>query len=76
MLVASAILGKLFSDNLPSASTWSTGVFIGLWLFVAAGNMWVGVAKAGYSAAEELPIFLLIFGVPAVAAIVVKWKVL
>jgi hypothetical protein len=38
--------------------------------------MWVGVAKAGYSVVEELPIFALIFGVPAVVAIVLKWKVL
>jgi hypothetical protein len=38
--------------------------------------MWVGVAKAGYSVGEELPIFLLIFGLPALAAILLKWKVL
>jgi hypothetical protein len=38
--------------------------------------MWIGVAKAGYSVAEELPIFALIFILPAAAAIIVKWKVL
>jgi hypothetical protein len=38
--------------------------------------MWVGVARAGYSVAEELPIFLLIFGVPAAAAILIKWRFL
>jgi hypothetical protein len=38
--------------------------------------MWVGVAKAGYSFTEELPIFLLIFAVPAAVAIVLKWKFL
>jgi hypothetical protein len=43
-------------------------VFIGLW-FVAAGvNMAVGVMRAGYSFTEELPIFLLIFSVPAALA--------
>ena len=36
--------------------------------------MWIGVAKAGYSINEELPIFLLIFGLPAAAAVVLKWK--
>ena len=40
---------------------------------VAAVNMWIGVAQAGYSFAEALPIFLLIFLGPA-AAIVIKWK--
>jgi hypothetical protein len=38
--------------------------------------MWVGVARAGYSVAEELPILLLLFGVPAVIAIILKWKFL
>jgi hypothetical protein len=36
--------------------------------------MWTGVAKAGYSATEELPIFLLLFVVPAVVAVVLGWK--
>jgi hypothetical protein len=35
--------------------------------------MWLGVSHAGYSAAEEFPIFLAIFGVPAVAAGVLWW---
>lgn len=43
-------------------------VFIGLWLVAAAANMYVGVARAGYSFKEELPIFLLIFCVPAAVA--------
>ena len=50
--------------------------FVALWLLVAAFNMWTGVAKAGYSAAEELPVFALIFLVPAVAAVLLKWRVL
>jgi hypothetical protein len=49
-------------------------VFIGLWFVAAAVNMYVGVARAGYSFMEELPIFLLIFAVPAVAAILVRAK--
>jgi hypothetical protein len=49
-------------------------VFIGLWFVVAAANMYVGVARAGYSFMEELPIFLLIFAVPAIAAILVRSK--
>jgi len=36
----------------------------------------VGVARAGYTFADELPIFLLIFAVPAIVAIVLKWKFL
>jgi hypothetical protein len=55
------------------AATW---IFCVAW-FVAAGvNMWMGVTKAGYSVREELPIFLVIFLLPAIVAVVVKWKFL
>jgi uncharacterized membrane protein YadS len=47
--------------------------FIVLWLIAAGINMWIGVARAGYSVAEELPIFLLIFGVPAAVALLLNW---
>lgn len=67
-------MARLFSANYPGASTVATGVFLVLWLAIAAFNMWVGVAKAGYAASEELPIFLLIFAVPAVVAVILKWK--
>ena len=49
-------------------------IFIALWFIAAALNMWLGVAKAGYSFMEELPIFLAIFAVPAAAAGFVWWK--
>ncbi len=49
-------------------------VFIPIWLVAAAINMWIGVARAGYSVAEEFPIFLLIFGLPAAAALLLWWK--
>ena len=49
-------------------------IFIPLWFIAAAVNLWLGVAKAGYSFMEELPIFLVIFAVPAAAAVFVWWK--
>lgn len=49
-------------------------VFIVLWFIAAAVNMYVGVTRAGYSFMDELPIFLLIFAVPAIAALWVRWK--
>ena len=75
-LAASLLLGRLFSTNYPGATVAATVAFVALWLAIAGANMWVGVAKAGYSVTEELPIFLLIFGLPAAAAIILKWKVL
>ena len=50
-------------------------LFIPIWFVVAAINMWVGVTKAGYSVAQELPIFLLVFGIPAIAAGLTWWRI-
>jgi hypothetical protein len=76
LLASFAVLARLFSANYPGAGTTATIAFLIFWLALAGFNMWVGVARAGYSAIEELPILLLIFGVPAVVALLVKWKLL
>jgi len=65
-------VAKLASGSPRAAVT----VFLVVWFFVAAGNMWMGVAKAGYSVSEELPVFLVLFGLPAAAALLVRWKFL
>jgi hypothetical protein len=49
-------------------------VFVALWFVAAAVNMYVGVTRAGYSFMEELPIFLLIFAVPAAFAIFLRFR--
>lgn len=74
LLAAFMVLARLFSSNYPAASTWASAGFVALWLVIATFNMWVGVAKAGYSVGEELPVLLLVFGVPAAAAQLLKWK--
>jgi hypothetical protein len=76
LLSASALLGKLFSSNYPNATYAATLIFIVLWLGISGANLWVGVAKAGYSLNEELPIFLLIFSVPTMVAIFLKWRII
>ena len=76
LLGAALLLGKLFSSHYPGAALVATVGYVALWLIVAGANMWVGVARAGYSVSEELPVFLLIFGVPAAAAILLKWRLL
>jgi hypothetical protein len=75
LLAASLLLGRLFSTNYPGATIAATVAYVALWLVIAAVNMWVGVTKAGYSFTEELPIFLLIFGLPAAVAVILKWKI-
>jgi len=58
----------------PHAMGFAAKVFIGVWLAIALINMWMGVARAHYSVAEEFPIFLVIFLIPAAVAAFVAWK--
>ncbi len=74
LLAAALLLGKLFSSNYPGATYAATLIFILLWMGISGANLWVGVAKAGYTLNEEFPIFLLIFAVPAMIAIFLKWR--
>lgn len=71
LLGACVLLGRLVGGS----ETMAKGAiaFLPLWLIAASVNMWVGVAKAGYSAKEELPIFIVIFGLPAAMALVLLW---
>lgn len=46
--------------------------FIAVWFVIAAANMWTGISQAGYSFAEELPIFLVIFLIPAALAFAMR----
>lgn len=52
----------------------ATLAFITFWFLAAATNMWVGVAQAGDTFREELPVFAIIFGLPAAIAAIVKKK--
>ncbi|MGH8082971.1 MAG: hypothetical protein ACREP7_20500 [Lysobacter sp.] len=75
ILLALCLLGgRLFGG--PGAAALITGLklFLPLWLLGAGLNMYIGVARAGYSVAEELPIFLLIYAVPAAVAALLWWR--
>lgn len=67
---------RLVAPGSGSALTNATFGFIVLWLALAAANLWAGVARAGYSFVEELPIFALIFLLPTAVAAIVRWKLL
>lgn len=68
-----ALAGWRFGGG-PQAVVTAAKLFIPVWLAVALLNMWIGVSRAGYSVAEELPVFLAILAIPAVVAAFVWWK--
>lgn len=43
-------------------------MFIPVWFVASLVNLTVGVVSAGYTVAQELPILLVVFGIPAIAA--------
>jgi uncharacterized membrane protein YwaF len=71
-LAVCVLLGKLWGTDAASLAT-GAKIFIPLWLAVTLANMWIGVNKAGYTVAQELPILLLNFAVPAALAVAVVW---
>jgi len=69
------LIGRWIGGATPAAGLATAAkVFILLWLIAAGVNMWAGVAKAGYSVAEEAPIFLVVFAVPVAVALLVLWR--
>jgi hypothetical protein len=69
-------VAKLVDSPAKFSMTAATIAFAAIWFVAAAANMWLGVSRAGYSFQEELPIFLLIFLLPAAVAIFVNWRFL
>lgn len=62
------VLVLLLSGALGVARGRAVASFLALWMVVALVNLWVGVQHAGYTVWQELPFFVVVFGVPAAAA--------
>jgi hypothetical protein len=60
------------SPNPSRALGTATIAFVVGWFVVAAINMYFGVARAGYAFRDELPIFLVIFLLPVIMAVVAQ----
>lgn len=69
-------LGLLIGRSAGGAAGMATAAkyFIPVWLVATLFNMWFGVSHAGYPLADELPIFALLFAVPAAVALYLWWK--
>jgi hypothetical protein len=71
-LGASILLGRLSGGGPGMAN--AALFFLPAWFVGAAVNLYWGVKRAGYSLSAEAPIFVLVFVVPAAAALLVWWK--
>ena len=66
-----ALVGRVLGGT-PGAAT-AVLVFVPVWFLGAGINMYIGVTRAGYSVADETPIFLIVFAIPAATALFV-WR--
>jgi hypothetical protein len=73
LLAVCLLIGRLAGGASAGGVAGAAKLFIPLWLLLAGVNLWIGVTRAGYTVAEEAPIFLLIFAVPAAAALLLVW---
>ncbi len=74
LLAVCLLIGRWVGGPTPATGLATAAkVFMPLWLVAAGINMWAGVAKAGYSVADEAPIFLVVLAVPVAVALIVLW---
>jgi hypothetical protein len=74
LLAVFLLIGRLVGAQAPAEGVAGAAkLFIPLWLLLAGVNLWIGVTRAGYTVAEEAPIFLIVFAVPAVVALLLVW---
>lgn len=67
------LFGQLWGGATPALAT-AAKLFIPVWLAVSVANLWVGVNRAGYTVAQELPILAVVFAVPAIVAAIAIWQ--
>ena len=72
LLLVFLLFGRLWGATSFSYSVAATS-FLPVWLALVVANLWVGVLHAGYGIREELPILILNFAVPAIAAFAAAW---
>jgi hypothetical protein len=75
LLAVCLLIGRAVgASNQAAGLVLGAKVFLPLWLIGAGINLWLGVSKAGYSVAEEAPVFAVVFAVPALVALFVWWR--
>jgi len=76
ILAGFILLGVCFvaGRGIGAATSAAMKCFLVLWFVGTLVNMWVGVSRAGYSVRDEAPVALVVFAVPALAALLIWWK--
>lgn len=70
LLAAFCLVGRMLGGI--SGLRRAASVFVPVWAVAAVVNLIIGVVSAGYTVTQELPILLVVFGVPAAVALLVR----
>lgn len=73
LLAVFILVGRQVGGGTAAAAAKAAVWFIPFWLLAAAANLSIGM-RHGYSFTEELPIGLVVFGVPAAIAAAIWWR--
>ena len=73
LLALCLLIGRYYGATPSSGLSIGVKAFVPLWFVAAAANMWVGVSRAGYSLAEEAPVFGVVFAAPVSIALAIMW---
>lgn len=68
LLAVFALFGRLWGGDVSGIVT-ALKLFVPVWIVLALTNMWVGVTKAGYTVAQELPILAIVALAPVAIAL-------
>jgi hypothetical protein len=72
VLLIASMLGRWIGG--PGSVATAALYFLPVWLVCALINMWLGVSGAGYTVAQEAPIAVVVFAVPAAVAVFLWWR--
>lgn len=73
LLAVFALFGRLWGQTGADIAL-AARLFVPVWAVLAGTNLWVGVTRAGYTLAQELPILAVVFALPAALALGLAWQ--
>jgi hypothetical protein len=70
------IAGQIYANDVIVSTSFAIRTFVGLWLFAALANLWLGLTQSGpgHSFKEEFPRFVAVLSVPMAVALVFPWQ--
>ena len=73
LLALCLLVGRMYGATPAVGLALGVKAFVPLWFVASAANMWAGVSRAGYTIAQEAPVFGVVFVAPVSIALAIMW---